>query len=49
MKAEYQAWAAVHVGTTAEDCYGRCEWATLAMQAAFPEMTRVRGHYYCLL
>ena len=49
MKPEYRAWCAVHVGTTAEDCYGRCAWATLAMQIAFPELIRVRGHYLCLI
>jgi hypothetical protein len=49
MKLEYRAWCAVHVGTTAEDCYGRCAWATLAMQIAFPELIRVRGHYLCTL
>lgn len=27
--------------------YGACAKATLEMQAAFPELTRVRGHYYC--
>jgi hypothetical protein len=28
---------------------GTCEEATLAMQVAFPTLTRVRGHYYCPL
>ena len=45
MKTDYWAWIAVHVGTKPEDGYGRCGWATLAMLIAFPELTRVRGHY----
>lgn len=27
--------------------YGRCAEYTLKMIAQFPELTRVRGHYYC--
>jgi len=26
---------------------GRCEEVTLQMQVVFPELKRVRGHYYC--
>lgn len=28
--------------------YGQCEEATQKMIEAFPELTRVRGHYYCI-
>ncbi len=46
MKTEYRAWIDANVGTKPEDGYGRCAWATLTMLVAFPELTRVRGHYY---
>lgn len=39
----YTAWIAQNVTET----YGKCAEVTLAMQQAFPELTRVRGHYYC--
>lgn len=29
------------------EAYGACSEATIAMAAAFPELRRVRGHYYC--
>jgi hypothetical protein len=44
MKPEYMAWIAANVTET----YGKCAKVTEAMQLAFPELTRVRGHYYCL-
>lgn len=43
MKPEYQAWIREHVG----ESYGKCADATEAMLTAFPELLRVRGHYYC--
>lgn len=39
----YEAWIAANVKVS----YGKCAKVTLAMQAEFPELTRVRGHYYC--
>lgn len=44
----YSQWIAAHVPTY-EAAYGHCVEVTEAMQAAFPELTRVRGHYYCLV
>lgn len=39
----YAAWIAANC----PDPYGRCAEYTAAMVAAFPELTLVRGHYYC--
>ncbi|MBU2007445.1 MAG: hypothetical protein KKF08_18910 [Gammaproteobacteria bacterium] len=44
MKPKYQYWIRKNVDTT----YGKCASVTEAMCAAFPELTRVRGHYYCV-
>jgi hypothetical protein len=41
MKPEYANWIANIV-----DGYGRCADVTAAMQLTFPELVRVRGHYY---
>ena len=41
----YATWIAAH----AEDCYAKCAEITLAMQNEFPELIRVRGHYWCPL
>ena len=43
MKPEYVAWIAEHITET----YGTCKEVTEQMAAAFPELTWVRGHYYC--
>tara|TARA_R110000803_G_scaffold32357_2_gene71378 strand:- start:5188 stop:5559 length:372 start_codon:yes stop_codon:yes gene_type:complete len=40
----YSQWISSNVTET----YGQCGNVTAAMQAEFPELTRVRGHYYCL-
>lgn len=40
---KYRAWIKDNVTET----YGRCAEVTQQMAAAFPELTRVRGHYYC--
>ncbi len=40
----YQDWITENVK---DDGYGQCREVTEAMVAAFPELTRVRGHYYC--
>lgn len=40
---QYADWIAVNVA----EPYGKCAEVTLAMAEAFPELTRVRGHYYC--
>ena len=44
MKKEYREWIE-------ESSFGRgdCAEATIAMSEAFPELRRVRGHYYCVL
>lgn len=41
----YQDWITANVPGTG---YGECAEATTAMVLAFPELRRVRGHYYCL-
>lgn len=43
MKPEYAAWITANV----RNPYGRCKEVTEQMVAAFPELARVRGHYYC--
>lgn len=40
----YSEWIASNVTGSG---YGQCAEVTLAMAAAFPELRRVRGHYYC--
>jgi len=42
----YQEWIDLYF-PTAESAFGKCDVATLAMVAAFPELRRVRGHYEC--
>jgi hypothetical protein len=42
---EYEAW----IETNVQEAYGRCDEVTRAMAEAFPELRRVRGHYYCLV
>jgi hypothetical protein len=46
MPDKYGAWIMEHVDG---DGYGQCAEVTLSMQAAFPELQRVRGHYMCLV
>lgn len=46
MQVQFDAWIIEHY-PNAEAAYGRCDDATREMQRAFPELTRVRGHYYC--
>lgn len=41
---EYEVWIKENVEG---DGYGKCAEITEAMAKAFPELTRVRGHYYC--
>lgn len=43
MKPEYQDW----IDQNVDDAYGECAAVTQAMADQFPELTRVRGHYYC--
>lgn len=43
-KSAYQNWIAANVEGNG---YGKCAEITEAMAAAFPELTRVRGHFYC--
>ena len=42
---KYTVWIAANVS----QAYGACAEMTLKMKEAFPELTRVRGHYYCLV
>jgi len=44
MKPQYATWIATNVPNP----LGCCRKVTKAMAAVFPELTRVRGHYYCL-
>lgn len=44
MKAIYKDWIDANVK---DNGYGQCQEMTIAMAIAFPELTRVRGHYYC--
>jgi hypothetical protein len=39
----YSEWIVINV----TDPVGTCKETTLAMQKAFPELDRVRGHYHC--
>lgn len=43
MDPRYEAWIKENIA----DPYGCCQEATLKMQEAFPELERIRGHYYC--
>jgi len=43
LKQEYQQW----IDALPERVTGQCAEHTLAMQAQFPELVRVRGHYDC--
>jgi hypothetical protein len=43
VQSKYRAW----VAETVTETYGKCKEVTEAMVAAFPELTRVRGHYMC--
>ena len=42
----YLKWIDLNVS---EDGYGKCSEITLMMERKFPELHRVRGHYYCLI
>jgi hypothetical protein len=44
---DYQNWITAHF-PDAQTAYGQCVDATVTMAAAFPELRRVRGHYFCL-
>jgi hypothetical protein len=44
MKQEYMDWVKENVP---ENPYGECAEITEKMSQAFPELRRVRGHYYC--
>lgn len=46
MKDQYQEWINSNVDN---NCLGQCAEVTEAMQKAFPELTRVRGHFMCLV
>lgn len=43
MEDKYEEWIKNNIP---EDCYGQCAERTLEMQTVFPELKRVRGHYY---
>lgn len=44
MKQQYKDWIARNIKG---DGYGMCREATEEMAAEFPELKRIRGHYYC--
>lgn len=46
MKMDYEEWILKNVEG---DGYLECEQYSAKMAADFPELTRVRGHYFCLL
>lgn len=43
MEQKYQEW----IDNFVSDPLGHCAELTLEMQKEFPELERVRGHYYC--
>lgn len=43
MDSRYEVWITQNV----HEAYGQCEKVTASMLEAFPELTRVRGHYQC--
>ena len=45
---QYEAWISERYPTQ-QSAYGKCAEATTSMVAAFPELKRVRGHYFCLI
>ena len=45
MDAIYRKWIDANVS---DGGYGKCAEVTEAMAATFPELRRVRGHYYCV-
>lgn len=47
MKPQYREWIEHHAPRTPEEARGKCAEVTADMQKEFPELTRVRGHYYC--
>lgn len=44
---KYTQWIEKHI-TTSGEAYGNCDQITKKMAEEFPELTRVRGHYYCI-
>ena len=46
MITKYQQWIAENVDGNG---YGQCLEVTLQMQHAFPELQRIKGHYYCAI
>ncbi len=44
MIKKYKDW--IETWLTSNNPYGKCAEATLSMQKEFPELIRVRGHYY---
>ncbi len=47
MDPKYAKWIANKLAIADNNGYGLCADWTAEMVAAFPELTRVRGHYYC--
>ncbi len=43
MLKKYREWISENV----QNAYGKCAEVTNEMAVAFPELVRVRGHYYC--
>jgi len=46
MEAKYQQWISENVKEY-KDAYGQCHKVTSAMKEVFPELTVVKGHYFC--
>lgn len=44
MNNNYKKWIETNIKN---DGFGQCKEATLQMKEFFPELTRIRGHYYC--
>lgn len=43
IQERYEKWISENI----RESYGKCSEATLRMNEEFPELKRVRGHYYC--
>lgn len=48
MNLQYQIWIDENYPDH-QSAYGKCNEATIQMQHIFPELKRIRGHYYCAI
>lgn len=44
MNSNYKKWIETNIKN---EGLGQCKEATVQMKECFPELTRIRGHYYC--